>query len=111
MWSQLFYDKFAGDHHFQNQITKHISINDLEDGSFMYYTGKEALDLFNSKFPGNYTISSNILNSDLYKINVFIKNIQGIENIYTVISINNNQLEYLIKNKIPIPHIDFLKTL
>ncbi|CAH6421795.1 SNF2 helicase with zinc finger RING-type domain [uncultured virus] len=111
MWSNLFYDKYAGDHHFQNSITKFVSINDLEDGSFLYFTGKDALDLFNSKFPGNYTIPENIEDCNLYKIHLYVKNIEGIENIYTVISVNNLILENLIKEKTIIPYVDFLKTL
>ncbi len=110
LW-KLFYDKFAGDHHFSNPLTKNVSVNDLEDGSYYLYSGIDAIEYYNGKFKSHFQIPEFILDSDIYKLNIFIKTIEGVDTIYTVIGINSKRLEYYIKNKKKIPHEDFLKKL
>lgn len=117
MWFNLFYDKYVGDasghgdHHYNNPITSKISINDLEDGSYNYYEGKSALDFYNDKFKGNFVLPVCTYKSDLFKLKIFVKNLKGMETIYTIVSINTTQLEKIIESKIGIPNEEFLKTL
>src|SRR5437016_3019122 len=117
MWCNLFYDKFAGDinsngdHHYNNQITNKVSTSDLEDGSYKYYTGKEALTKYNTKFKGYFSLPDFLNESDLFKLNMYTKFIDVIETIYIVIGINVIILENLVSNNKEIPFIDFLKTL
>lgn len=111
-WCKLFYDKFAHDHHFCNELTKNVLIDDLEDGSYYLYTDKDAMEYYNKKFDGHFQIPKIILNCDsLYRLSVYTKNIDGVETIYTVIFVNIKRLEYYVKNKISIPHEDILKKL
>lgn len=111
-WCRLFYDKYAGDHHFNNKITKDVTIEDLEDGSYTIYSDKEAIDYYNSKFTGHFKIPEVLLSSSkLYKLNIFSKSVTGTETIYTVININHKLLKHTIKSKKDIPHEDFLKNL
>lgn len=112
MWSKVFYDKYAGDHHFDNVITKNISIDDLEDGSYNLKMGEEALNLYNLKFnSGNYKLPEFLLNTSMYGINIYDKVIDGIETMFVVILINSNKLRSCIKNNKEIPNISFIKQL
>ena len=119
MWCNLFYDKYAGDisghgdHHYNNQITSKIAITDLEDGSYNYYTGKNALDIYNAKFKdfGYFALPECVYQSDLFKLMMYIKNIGGIETIYVVVGVNTVLLEKFVVSKSEIPNNDFLKTL
>lgn len=117
MWCNLFYDKFAGDfnsngdHHYNNPITNKVSLNDLEDGSFNYYSGKEALLKYNSKFKGYFTLPDFLYQSDLFKLNMYTKLIDAMETIYVVIGINTIILENYVTNNNEIPSGDFIKTL
>lgn len=110
-WVNLFYDKYAGDHHYKNKITKQVSIADLEDGSFMMYVGDKALKIYNSKFDSNFSIPVKLLNSDLYQLRIFTKVVNKLECVYTVISVNSSLLEQYIRSKIEIPETVFLKSL
>jgi hypothetical protein len=120
MWINLFYDKYAGDisgkgdHHYSNEITKMISINDLEDGSYNYYVDKIALDVYNKKFTGNFALPECVYKSDLFKLMLYTKIDKSIETVYVVIGIDTNKLEkILIENKgiPPSENLDFLKLL
>lgn len=111
MWSKLFYDKYGGDHHFNNVITREVTVNDLEDGSFTFYQGEDALKIYNSKFTGYFAIPEFLLTSDLYQLNVYTKVINGIETVYTIVNVNTHILEFLVENKLEIPEVDFLKNL
>ena len=117
MWCNLFYDKYAGDitghgdHHYNNEITKLISINDLSDGSYNYSVGKDALEKYNMKFKGYFALEECVYTSNLFKLMLYQKNIDSIETIYVVIGVNVGQLEnFIVKNQ-PIPYVDFLKKL
>ncbi|QKF94044.1 SNF2 helicase with zinc finger RING-type domain [Fadolivirus algeromassiliense] len=119
MWCNLFYDKYAGDisghgdHHFNNQITSKVSINDLEDGSYEYYSGKQAVELYNNKFKniGHFSLEDCVYKSDLYKLMIYTKNVNGMETIYVVVGVNTKLLEDYVVSKTEIPSIDFLKNL
>jgi len=117
MWHNLFYDKYAGDinghgdHHYNNEITKLISINDLEDGSYNYYVGKTALEIYNKKFTGYFALPECIYMSDLFKLMLYQKNANSVETIFVVVGVNITKLEKIIIDKEEIPHIDFLKQL
>lgn len=117
MWYNLFYDKYAGDingcgdHHYNNEITKLISITDLEDGSYNYYVGKAALDVCNKKFTGGFALPESIHGSNLFKLMLYQKNTNSIETIYVVVGININKLEKIVAGKQEIPYIDFIKQL
>jgi SNF2 family DNA or RNA helicase len=113
IWYNLFYDKYAATHDYANSITKKVSINDLDDGSFIVYYDKEAYEIYMNKFGQNinYHIPSSILEHKLYKFYLYVKISENIESVYTVISINSNILKNLLKTKTAIPEINFLKTL
>ncbi|ARF09462.1 DEAD/SNF2-like helicase [Indivirus ILV1] len=115
MWVNLFYDKYAGDekgngdHHYNNQLTSKVTIDELEDGSFNYYCDKDALELYNKMFNGQFSLPECAYKIDLYKLKIYTKKIQNMETIYVVISVNVQLLEELITSKLQIPNIDFLK--
>lgn len=117
MWQSLFYDKYAGDihgngdHRYNNEITKMTSINDLQDGSYTYYSGKNALEFYNNKFSSNFNLPECSYTSDMFKLMAYHKISNNMELIYAVVGINIKKLEKKIKNKEPIPHNDFLKNL
>ena len=117
MWCNLFYDKYAGDshgngdHHYNNPITNKICINDLEDGSYTLHLGESALELYNKKFTGHFVLPSFLHLSDLFKLKLYCKNIDGIETMFMVVGINLVILEKLVSSKSEIPHIEFLKML
>ena len=117
MWCNLFYDKYAGDinghgdHHYNNEVTKLISINDLVDGSYNYYVGKDALEKYNMKFKGYFALEECVYTSELFKLMLYQKNIDCIETIYVVIGVNVTHLENLLLKNQQIPNIDFLKKL
>jgi SNF2 family DNA or RNA helicase len=111
MWCPLIYDKYAGDHHFGNKITKDVTNNELEDGSYTLTHGIEAINLYNSTFKGTNEIPTNLLKSPMYSVNLYSKDNNGIKTVYTVININQKILENVIKNKKEIDQVDFLKYL
>ncbi len=115
MWQDLFYDKCGGDHHFNNKITRSVDIGDLDDGSYVIYIDNKALEFYNSKFKGHFALPDNCLDSGMYRLRVYAKEVDGIEVIYTIISINCNLLEKYVSmskdGKENIPDVAFLKTI
>ena len=111
MWQKLFYDKYAGDHHFDNSITKTVSIDDLEDGSFTFFSGDDAINIYNTKFVGYYGIPDSLSNSKLYKLSMYTKIVDELETIYTVVNVNMDLLEKILKNNEKIPEEEFLGNL
>jgi SNF2 family DNA or RNA helicase len=117
MWCNLFYDKYVGDisghgdHHYNNKITKLTTINDLSDGSYNYYSGKNALNIYNDKFKGYFALNKCAYESNLFKLMVYQKNIDSLETIYVVIGVNIYELEKIITSGYDIPHIGFLSRL
>ncbi len=109
MWCKLFYDKYAGNHSYSNKITKHTTIKELNDGSYRIYKDKKAYNFVIDKFGKIYP--KFLTSSDMYRIYCYVKTVNKIEIIYTVISINSVILEEKIINKTNIPNIDFLKRL
>jgi SNF2 family DNA or RNA helicase len=111
-WVKLFYDKYGGDHHYNNPITKDTSIEDLEDGSFHVYSGKEATSYYNTHFKSNnFHIPEDVVDSNLYNLYIYTKTVNGMDTIYTIVSVNTKRLEIVIRKKITIKNIEFLKKL
>jgi len=116
--SDLFYDKYSGDmngngnHHYDNPITNKITIEDLNDGSYSYYFGKKALNLYNKIFESktNFNIPECAYTSDMFKLKLYI-NTKKITTIFVVIEVNILLLEDYVREKTQIPHIDFIKNL
>ena len=71
MWCNLFYDKFAGDHHYNNELTKLITIQELNDGSYNCYVGEVALQKYNAKFSEYFKLEECVSKSDLFKLMLF----------------------------------------
>jgi SNF2 family DNA or RNA helicase len=112
MWSNLFYDKYAGDHQYNNILTKGITIEDLCDGSYMLlHSGQNAVDYYNTKFINSKKIPDSLLKSKMFKLDIYIKFISGVETIYTVVGINTKIISQIVINNGEIPHKDFLKNL
>lgn len=117
MWCELFCDKYAGDHHYSNPITKNITINDLKDGSYYLLRDNDALEFFNNNFYlENFKIPSDLFSSGFYKLFIYKKNIDSNnskikQEVYTTISINTKKIESYLKKKREIPNLDFLKRL
>jgi len=116
-WNYLFYDKYAGDtngngdHHYNNPITSKLIVGELEDGSYTYYEGNNALQFYNSKFKGNFALPECVYTSELFKLKIYSKIIQNIETTYVVVGVCTTILEEHIRNKTTVPHFDFIKTL
>jgi len=119
MWCNLFYDKYIGDvngngyHHNDNPITGKVGISDLEDGSYNYYVGKKALQIYNDKFKNfeNYIIPECAYTTDMFKLKIYTRKEGALESIYVIISVNTSLLETCIKNKEDIPNLKFLTDL
>ena len=115
MWVNLFYDKYAGDekgngdHHYNNQLTSKVTIDELEDGSFNYYNDKAALELYNKMFKGQFALPDCAYKIDLYRLKIYTKKVQNMETIYVVIGVNVKLLEEIITAKLQIPNVEFLK--
>lgn len=111
MWCDLFYDKYAGDHGFKNEIASVVSMEDFQDGSFLYYENEEAIQVHKENFSENFIIPYEVLDHNIYKLKVYTRVVKGLLTIYTVVSVNKKILEHCVINKIPIPIEDFLKNL
>ncbi len=121
MWCKLFYDKYAGDvsgngdHHYYNDITKLISIDDLEDGSYNYYVDKVALDIYNKKFTGYFTLPECAYKSELFKLMLYQKINNSVDIICVVVGVNVVILEKIITSPKSIgqysTQLEFLKSL
>ena len=95
----LFYDKYNGDHGYQNKLTLNVTFNDLYNSDIIPLTGKEAIANFN-KFGGIYKIDDNT-DTDFYELSFFIfKNTK-----IMCLCINHNKLREMINN---IPNREFL---
>jgi len=100
----LFYDKYCGDHGYDNSITKKMDIPDLYNGSYKVYKNQDAIRQFN-KF-GDHLLPTN-LDTSFYDISFFVISKQNNteEQKYLCICVNHNKLKQNIDN---IPNIDFL---
>ena len=114
----LFYDKYSGDlngngdHSYANPITSKITIDEINDGSYTYYTGEHALKLYNDMFANkiSFTISECAYTHEMFKLKIYIRT-KKITIIFVVIEVNINMLEKYVEQKLSIPHVDFLKIL
>lgn len=118
--ANLFYDKYSGDlngngnHHYGNTATNDVTIEDLNDGSYEYYTRQRALNYYNKIFESkkDFTLPECTYTSNMFKLKLYVKT-QGITTIFVVIEVNVDMLKDMVKNKQPIPPADetFLKDL
>ena len=108
-WTVLFYDKFAGDHNYNNSFTISVKLEDLFASDFIQLVGLGAIKEFNL-FDGHDVIPED-LDPALYQVTMFItsygNNFRNVAK-YTTISINNNLLKKYISDKQPIPYETFL---
>jgi len=110
MWCDLIFDKFAGNHHFQNVLTKDMTVENLVNGKYKYLSDDEAIKYYNKKFKNSYKIPAD-LSSKFYNITIYFDKQKNIESIYTIVSVNVILLERTIINKKKIPSEKFLKIL
>lgn len=106
-YTYLIYDKYAGDHSFNNLITKDISINDvLNNDDYIIYHNKNAIEKYKEIFPTLH-LFSNVVNNDLlgdlYDILLCISDIC----VVTIIKIDNEKLNSIHQ----LPYHDLFKIL
>lgn len=112
----LFYDKSIKSNNkiiINNNLIKDINIDDIiNDSSYSVFFDKDAIEYYNKICNcSDYNISYNLLNYDLYRASVYIKNINNNVIIITIIGINlKNLYDFIIHNK-PIPENNFIKNL
>lgn len=123
MWHNLVYDKYAENHHFNNSVTRKISPEDLDDGSFTLYNGREALEVYNKNVSENNIIPEYVIQTDFMRLKVYEKktildydptNFKIIKNVnvfIVIISINVQLLETYVTNNFPIPELEFVQSL
>ncbi len=101
----LFYDKYCGDHSYQNKNTNKITFNDLYNGDYQVYENDNAITEFN-KFGGIYKIND-ILDTNFYQLSFFVipsnNNIPEIK--ILCVCVNHNKLKDNLDN---IPNKEFL---
>lgn len=111
-WTMMFYDKFAHDHTFSNPHTIGVRLEDLFTSDCAQLTGSDAIAQFNADNNTGYIPLD--LNTQLYQPIMFLttyNNRPGNIAKYTVIGVNNKQLETYIQNAQPIPHEKLLALL
>ena len=111
MWFDLFYDKFAKNNYYNNELTKGVIIDDFNDVSYTSYTNEQAYQFFHKKFPDEDRLPKFLIKSSMYKLYCYTKYVNDIETIFTVVSINSTILKNLIRYKKDIPNKEFLKKL
>ena len=114
----FFYDKYAGDHTFSNNITSKTTIHKLINTSnFIIYNNDDANVFFKNKFNDNKLCE---LDNELLCSHVYITKIENnnmidknyiIPSIYTMIGINPSKLKKYIDESLNIPNVDILKNL
>jgi len=110
MWVDLTYDKYLGTHIFNNEFTRDLQVDNLKD--FTYYTENEALELYNTKFNNFNKLHKYILDTNIFKLHVYIfKYNKDIDGCLTIISVNTDYLYDCLINNYPIKHINFIKQL
>lgn len=108
MWKALFYDKNNNKNHgFTDMVTKKISLDDLNNEEYTYYSEEDAIERFNSNLDQKSFKIPNDLDKTLYKVKLYEKDKIKI----TTVSVNEDRLKYLLDNKQDIPSLSFLKTL
>jgi len=114
MWVKLFFDKFigfgetGGSHSYTHSILGQYNLDDFEDGTFTFLTGKAAFDYYDVRFR-NYFKLPDIVGSNLYKINLYHKVTQNQNLVFTIILVNSVLLENLVLEGKNIPQDKFLK--
>jgi SNF2 family DNA or RNA helicase len=105
----MFYDKFAGDHGYNNEITKAANFENLfKSKDYKHLIGKPASDFYNTTF-ASYKIPE--IDSNVYEVHVFNKSEAGMQIIYTIIKINCALIKAHLLKKEEVPDSNFLKQL
>jgi len=92
----LIYDKFAGDHAYDNAITKSITVAELFSSDYQYYEGEDAIKTFN-EYGGIYHIPLD-LNEEVFTVYLFTVKVKSKMNaVITVIGVNNIHLEMSVR--------------
>ena len=107
MWNYLTYDKVTNNNHsYINKLTKNITYQDLNDGDYRLYSGKEGVKFYIENTSNQEVIPESVLNSDLYRVLVYNKVENNINFIIVIIGVDVSKL-----NLNNIPNIEFLKDL
>jgi SNF2 family DNA or RNA helicase len=110
-WTMMFYDKFAGDHSYNNNVTIGVSLQDLFASDYEQLYNEEAIKVFN-KFGGTALMPTN-LDPNLYNVILFSTN-NSKDNkkaFYTVVGVNSKLLKSYVTKKNQIPNETFLRDL
>lgn len=114
----FFYDKYAGNHTYSNNITSRVTLQILLNSTnFITYENESANTFFKTKFNNDVFCC---LNRDIYCLHVYTTNINNkndslddiyiIPSVYTIIGINISKLKKCIQT-LKIPNMDILKNL
>lgn len=106
-WTMMIYDKFSGDHSYNNKNTMNITMQELFTSNSEQLENKDAVKEFN-KFGGLFTIDNN-LDEKMYKVIMFTT--YRANEKYTVIGVNNKLIKKYVAEAKPIPNEEFFKTL
>jgi SNF2 family DNA or RNA helicase len=114
MWVKFIYDTY-GKSHSSSLKSIGITIDDLDDGSFVIKEGLNAMEYYNNMFKDypRFLIPVAFLQdtADLYKLLVYSKVIKNIEYTVTTVSINSVELKKLVENNTEIPSKKFISNL
>lgn len=114
----FFYDKYAGDHTYSNNITSRVTLQILLNSkNLITYDDENAKKFFKTKFNNDVLCD---LNTDIYCLHIYTTNLNNknnnlediyiIPSVYTIIGINISKLKKCIQIS-DIPNIDILKNL
>ena len=113
----LFYDKYAGTHQYNNQITKGMDVETLEDSDAYYKLyGNDAIDAFNNTFIDFPMIKIPPIDMNIYGIEFYQKHIgDTLSESYLIVRIDTKKIENILNNKSDtktgnskVPNQDFL---
>jgi SNF2 family DNA or RNA helicase len=105
-WIPLFYDKYCGDHNFDNPLTQKITFDSLDDDKYYHIFDNDAVNYFNDTF-NNFNKLPLKLDNKLYRVSVhhLIEKKKVVE-FYTVVEVNSSVLPKYDYDKVP--NLDFL---
>ena len=103
-YTYIIYDKYAGDHSFNNPATNNITLENLFKTDADTIEGESALDEYNSYATGTHKIKDNI-DFSFYKLVLFKLKVDYIDIKILVLGVSHQMLKDRIKN---LPNKDFL---
>lgn len=119
-WQSFFFDKFAnGQFKISNPATRSVTVESLSHKeNMLILRGKEAQVLFvlYAKAKGQSGLIPTDLEQRLYRTTIYVNNdfggsVEGIKEMYTLISINTLLFEKIVIESKPIPNYLFFKSL